>query len=77
MKLPRDVSGDRLVRILSGLGYEVVRSSGSHVRMEHPGPPVDAITIPLHKALKAGTLSAILNQVARHLKMDKNKILQK
>jgi predicted RNA binding protein YcfA (HicA-like mRNA interferase family) len=31
MKLPRDISGDRLVRVLLGLGYVVVRQKGSHV----------------------------------------------
>ncbi len=35
MKLPRDVSADRLVRVLENLGYEAVRQKGSHVRLKH------------------------------------------
>jgi predicted RNA binding protein YcfA (HicA-like mRNA interferase family) len=33
MKLPRGVSGDRLIRALESLGYRVVRQKGSHVRL--------------------------------------------
>jgi len=76
VKLPRDLSGEQLVKILEKLGYAVVRSSGSHVRMIHPGPPQNGITVPIHKALKAGTLNGILTHVARHLKMDKESILR-
>jgi HicA toxin of bacterial toxin-antitoxin, len=37
MKLPRGVSGERLVRALEQLGYSVVRQKGSHTRMRHEG----------------------------------------
>jgi predicted RNA binding protein YcfA (HicA-like mRNA interferase family) len=65
MKLPRDVSGDRLVRALERLGYRAIRQKGSHVRMRHDGPPVHVVTIPLHNPLKTGTLHAILSEVAQ------------
>jgi predicted RNA binding protein YcfA (HicA-like mRNA interferase family) len=64
MKIPRGVSGTRLVTVLRRVGYEVVRTKGSHVRMRHIGPPVHSITIPLHDELKTGTLHAILVEVA-------------
>ena len=64
MKLPRGVSGDRLVRILERLGYSVIRQKGSHVRMRHDGSPVHVVTVPLHNPLKTGTLHAILSEVA-------------
>lgn len=64
MKLPRDVSGDRLIRALEHLGYKVVRQKGSHVRLRHEGPPPHAITVPLHNPLKTGTLHSILADVA-------------
>jgi len=32
MKLPRGVSGDRLVRALLQVGYSIVRQRGSNVR---------------------------------------------
>jgi hypothetical protein len=39
MKLPRGVSGDRLIHLLTGLGYAVFRQKGSHIRLRHEGPP--------------------------------------
>jgi predicted RNA binding protein YcfA (HicA-like mRNA interferase family) len=65
MKLPRDVSSDRLIRVLRGLGYEVIRQKGSHIRLKHDGPPAHLITVPGHDPLKAGTLHAILSEVAQ------------
>ncbi len=65
MKLPRDVSADRLLSVLNGLGYEVLRRRGSHVRLRHPGPPAHLITVPRHSSLKTGTLHGILAEVAR------------
>jgi len=46
MKLPRGVSGERLVRALKRLGYIQVRQKGSHARLRHNGPPVHSITVP-------------------------------
>jgi predicted RNA binding protein YcfA (HicA-like mRNA interferase family) len=65
MKLPRGVSGDRLVRALERLGYSVIRQKGSHVRVRHEGPMVHVVTVPLHNPLKTGTLHAILSEVAQ------------
>lgn len=72
MKLPRGVSGDRLVRALERLGYIVLRQKGSHVRLRHEGPPLHTMTIPLHDPLKLGTFSAVLSEVAhmRSIKID-------
>ena len=64
MKLPRGVSGDRLLRALRQAGYTIVRQKGSHVRLQHPGPPAHFITVPLHNPLKTGTLHGILAEVA-------------
>ena len=65
MKLPRDVSASRLIQVLEGLGYRVIRQKGSHVRLRHDGPPVHSITVPLHDPLKTGTLHGILSEVAQ------------
>jgi predicted RNA binding protein YcfA (HicA-like mRNA interferase family) len=65
VKLPRDVTGDRLIRALVRLGYDVIRQTGSHVRLRHDGPPVHAVTVPLHQPIKTGTLHGILKEVAR------------
>lgn len=65
MKLPRGVSADRLIRAMERVGYSVIRQKGSHVRLRNDGPPMHAITIPLHQTLKAGTLHGILAEVAQ------------
>jgi predicted RNA binding protein YcfA (HicA-like mRNA interferase family) len=64
MKLPRGVPAHRLIRLLEHLGYAVIRQKGSHVRLRHEGPPAHMITIPMHNALKTGTLRSILSEVA-------------
>ncbi len=64
MRLPRDVSAERLIRVLERYGYRVVRQKGSHVRLRHSGPPEHSITIPMHNPVKTGTLHAILSEVA-------------
>lgn len=65
MKFPRAVSADRLIRALEHLDYTVIRRKGSHARLRHEGPPAHAITVPLHKSLKTGTLHGILSEVAQ------------
>ena len=71
MTLPRDVSGERLVRLLSRYGYEVARQRGSHVTLtsnfmcyEHH------LSIPRHGAVRVGTLRSILRLAATYLEMD-------
>jgi predicted RNA binding protein YcfA (HicA-like mRNA interferase family) len=65
VKLPRDVAADRVITVLTDLGYQVVRQKGSHIRMRHPGPPAHSITVPHHQPLKVGTLHAIFAEVSR------------
>jgi predicted RNA binding protein YcfA (HicA-like mRNA interferase family) len=65
MKLPRGVSGDRLIHILFGLGYSVIRQKGSQVRLRYEGPPAHTLTVPRHNSLKTGTLHGILLEVAQ------------
>ena len=65
MKLPRGVSGDRVIHALERLGYGVIRQKGSHVRLRHAGPPAHTITVPMHNTLKIGTLHDILSEIAQ------------
>ena len=65
MKLPRGVSGERLLNALVQLGYEKIRQKGSHVRLRHAGPPQHVVTIPLHDSLKTGTFHGIVSEVAQ------------
>ena len=75
MKLPRDISGDQLVTLLRRYGYSVTRQSGSHVRLTSLSSGSEHhVTIPAHRNLRVGTLSAILNDVAEHLGRDKEEL---
>ena len=72
MKLPRDISGAELVRLLHRYGYHIVRQTGSHIRLTSVGTRAEHhITIPAHSPLKVGTLSAIIRDVAGHLDLDR------
>jgi predicted RNA binding protein YcfA (HicA-like mRNA interferase family) len=77
MKLPRDWSGTSLVAALKRLGYCATRQTGSHVRMTLSGPPQAHITVPLARAIPAGTLAAILKEVALHLDSTVEEILNR
>ena len=77
MKLPRDLSGAELAKALSRIGYRVTRQSGSHIRLTTDLPSQHHVTIPLHDALRVGTLSAILGDVAGHLKVDRDELLRR
>ena len=54
------LSGKQFVKALERAGWHVARQRGSHVRIEHPDRRTP-VTVPLHRELKRGTLSAILN----------------
>lgn len=64
-KLPRNLTGAELIRVLAKLGYAATRHSGSHVRFTCSVPDEHHITIPLHDPLRVGTLAAILADVAQ------------
>jgi len=71
MKLPRDLSAGDFIRLSTKLGYQVSRQSGSHIRLTTTQNGTHHITIPNHKPIKIGTLSAIITEIADHFKMDK------
>src|SRR5574337_2155823 len=66
MRLPRDLSGDDLIRRLGRLGYAVSRQTGSHVRLTvRDARGEHHITVPRHDPLRVGTLAAIIGAVAQ------------
>ena len=78
MKLPRDISGGELAEALGKLGYAVVRQTGSHMRLSHHGKEgTHHLTIPLHKELKVGTLSRVIKDVAHHLSLTPEKLVER
>jgi predicted RNA binding protein YcfA (HicA-like mRNA interferase family) len=56
MKIPRDLGGEDLVRLLKKYDYEITRQAGSHIRLTTNLKGEHHITMPSHKPLKVGTL---------------------
>lgn len=78
-KIPRDLSGIELVKILGKLGYKEVRRTSSHIRLSAniPNKLNHHITIPNHNPIKIGTLNNILSDLANNFKIEKNKLVEK
>ncbi len=74
--LPRDMSGDELIRRLRWqYGYQVVRQRGSHMRLvtnikgrEHH------VSVPRDSQLKIGTLHEIAHRVAAYLEINQDEL---
>jgi predicted RNA binding protein YcfA (HicA-like mRNA interferase family) len=76
MRLPRDLGGERLAVLLRRYGYEVTRQTGSHMRLTTQRGGEHHVTIPRHSPLRVGTLNAILKDVAQHLDMERDELLE-
>ena len=77
MKLPRDLSGERLVQHLCRKwDYRRTGQVGSHVVLETDVPVHQRIVVPAHKNLRIGTLNAILRSVATHKAVSKDEVLK-
>ena len=61
-KLPVKISGEKVVKVLHKLGYEVDHQTGSHIILRQNKEPFRRLTVPKHKALAKGTLRAIIRQ---------------
>ncbi|MBI5378716.1 MAG: type II toxin-antitoxin system HicA family toxin [Nitrospirae bacterium] len=63
-KLPRDVSGDRLLRALSRAGWYQDHQVGSHVTLRHPELPGKKVVVSVHpgRPLKPKVLQRILRE---------------
>ena len=76
MRLPRDLSGSDLAQALRKLGYSITRQVGSHLRLTTYEHGEHHLTIPQHKPLRIGTLSAILTDVAMHFDISREQVLE-
>jgi len=77
MKLPRDLSGEELVKALCrDWGYRRVDQEGSHITLQTEQPGHHRTAVPAHKSLRVGTLNAILRAVARHKGVTKEDVLK-
>jgi len=76
MRLPREISGEELAKLLKKYGYEITRQTGSHSRLTTTLHGEHHITIPAHNYLKIGTLSSILSDISIHLKVEKSDLIK-
>jgi len=60
-KLPV-LSGKDIIKALSKIGFQHVRTSGSHAILNKEDNGKITIPVPLHKELAKGTLKSIMNQ---------------
>ena len=76
MKIPRDISADKLIKSLNKLGYKITRQRGSHIRLTFElDNKKHNITIPNHNTIKIGTLNNIINDLSEFHKIEKQKII--
>ena len=75
MKLPRDLSGTDLIKVLKKLGYSVSRQKGSHIRVTTDRNGEHHVTVPDHDPIKVGTLADILKDVADHFGLERDELL--
>jgi predicted RNA binding protein YcfA (HicA-like mRNA interferase family) len=54
------VTGKELIRALKRLGFEVVRTKGSHHRLKHPDGRVTTVPVHSGETIGPGLLAAIL-----------------
>lgn len=76
-KIPRDISGEVLVKLLKKFGYLPVKQTDSHIRLlsnyrgtEHK------ITVPKHSFIKIKTLNSILKDVSEYLDISKEELIE-
>lgn len=75
MRIPRNITGFQLTKVLKILGYSVTRQVGSHMRLTTSKDGQHHITIPNHNPIKIGTLSAILGRIAEHHQITKSDLI--
>jgi predicted RNA binding protein YcfA (HicA-like mRNA interferase family) len=76
-RIPRNISGQELIKALHGLGYIITRQVGSHIRLSTLEKGEHHITIPNHNPIRVGTLSNILNEIATHFQLSKEEIIER
>lgn len=76
-RLPQ-TDDESVVALLRRLGYEVVRTRGSHVQLRKTtAAGVHCVTVPAHKTLAKGTLSDILNRVSQRNNISREDLLNR
>ena len=67
------ITGNRLIRALRKLGFEVIRTKGSHHFLQHQGGR--CTVVPLHRSETIGR--GLLAQILRDCEITKNELQKK
>lgn len=71
------VSGKDLLRVLTKLGYQLIRQKGSHARLRCITPAGEhTITVPMHDEIAPGTLSDVLSKVSLWKGLPKDELIR-
>jgi predicted RNA binding protein YcfA (HicA-like mRNA interferase family) len=76
VRVPRDLSGTELARLLERYGYRITRQTGSHLRLTSELGGQHHITIPAHPSLRVGTLGAILRILEDRMGKSRDELLR-
>ena len=75
-KIPRDVSGLKLAKLLEKYNYRITRQTGSHIRLvSNYNKDEHKLTIPSHAYIKIGTLNNILRDVSNYIGITKDELV--
>jgi len=76
MKVPRDLSGAQLVKVLCrDWNYRVVHQEGSHIILQTDLPAHQRLSVPNHSRLRVGTLNGIVRAVSVHKHVERQRLL--
>jgi predicted RNA binding protein YcfA (HicA-like mRNA interferase family) len=76
MKVPRDLSGAELVKVLCrDWGYRTVHQEGSHIILQTDLPTHQRLSVPNHNPLRLGTLNSIVRAVSAHKRVERQQLL--
>lgn len=79
MRLPRDLSGKEIARLLGRhYAYRTRRTRGSHMTdaADTPRGRQHSVTVPPHRSVNIGTLDAIVGDVAGAFGLQKAEVLE-
>lgn len=76
MKIPRDLSGAQLVKVLCrNWGYRVVHQEGSHIILQTDASTHQRLSVPNHNPIRVGTLNSIVRAVSLHKGVERQQLL--
>ena len=76
MKVPRDLSGEQLIKVLCrDWSYRQLHQEGSHVILQTETPGHQRLSVPNHNPLRVGTLNGIVRAVSIHKGTERQQLL--